>query len=398
MAFDDHYSWQPRPIPSGPYRPQGMRRSRTALLGPLLAVLALVSLGLGGYLLVREYRSRQDDDRVLYGEPRPVEPRASLTDLEKTNIAIYERTKPSVVHITSLAVQQDVFLNAQEVPEGTGSGFVWDDGGHIVTNFHVIQKADAAQVTLADHSTWRASLVGASPDNDLAVLRISAPKSKLRPIKVGRSADLQVGQMAYAIGNPFGLDQTFTWGVVSALGREIQSVSRRTIKNVIQTDAAINPGNSGGPLLDSSGRLIGVNTAIYSPSGSNAGIGFAIPVDEVNRVVPQLIRHGKVIRPGIGATLAPDQLTEQLGRRGVLVMRTVPNGPAAQAGLRPTRRDVVGRIRLGDFIVGVNGEAIETRNDFYDRLQQRKVGETLTLTIERDGQRLDVNVTLGSEE
>ncbi len=335
---------------------------------------------------------------MLYGEPRPVEPRASLTDLEKTNIAIYERTKPSVVHITSLAVQQDVFLNAQEVPEGTGSGFVWDDGGHIVTNFHVIQKADAAQVTLADHSTWRASLVGASPDNDLAVLRISAPKSKLRPIKVGRSADLQVGQMAYAIGNPFGLDQTFTWGVVSALGREIQSVSRRTIKNVIQTDAAINPGNSGGPLLDSSGRLIGVNTAIYSPSGSNAGIGFAIPVDEVNRVVPQLIRHGKVIRPGIGATLAPDQLTEQLGRRGVLVMRTVPNGPAAQAGLRPTRRDVVGRIRLGDFIVGVNGEAIETRNDFYDRLQQRKVGETLTLTIERDGQRLDVNVTLGSEE
>jgi S1-C subfamily serine protease len=375
-----------------------MGRSRTALLGPLLVVLALVSIALGGYLLVREYRSRQDD-RALYGQPRPVEPRASLTDLEKTNIAIYEQAKPSVVHITSLAVQQDAFsLNNQEVPEGTGSGFVWDEGGHVVTNFHVIQKADAAQVTLADHTTWRASLVGASPDNDLAVLRIQPPKSKLRPIKVGRSADLQVGQMAYAIGNPFGLDQTFTWGVVSALGREIQSVSKRTIKNVIQTDAAINPGNSGGPLLDSSGRLIGVNTAIYSPSGSNAGIGFAIPVDDVNRVVPQLIAHGKVTRPGVGATIAPDQVTEQLGRTGALVMRTTANGPAAKAGLRPTRRNSLGRIQLGDFIVGVNGEAVENRNDFYDRLQEHKVGETVTLTVERDGKRLEVQVVLSTEE
>jgi S1-C subfamily serine protease len=396
MPFDDHYSWrEPRPLPPGPYPPRGMGRSRTALLGPLLVVLAVVS----GYLLVREYRERQAD-RTLFGQPRPVEPAGKLTDLEKTNIAIYEQAKPSVVHITTLTVQQDAYsLNAQEVPEGTGSGFVWDEGGHIVTNFHVIRSADAARVTLADHTSWRASLVGASPDNDLAVLHIDAPKRKLRPIRVGSSADLKVGQMAYAIGNPFGLDQTFTWGVVSALGREIKSSNNRAIKNVIQTDAAINPGNSGGPLLDSHGRLIGVNTAIYSPSGSNAGIGFAIPVDDVNRVVPQLIAHGKVVRPGIGAVIAPDQITiDELGLEGALILKTVPNGPAAKAGLRPTRRDVLGRIHLGDVIVAVNGEKVQTKNDFYDRLQGHKVGETVTLTIERGKEKQDVEVTLGAEE
>jgi S1-C subfamily serine protease len=399
MAFDDQYSWrEPRPVPPGPYPPRGGGRSRASLLGPLLVVLAVVAVVLGGYLLVREYRSRQDD-RALYGKPRAVEPAGKLSDLEKTNIDIYERTKPSVVHITSLTVQQDAYnLNAQEIPEGTGSGFIWDEGGHVVTNFHVIQKATAADVTLADHSTWRASLVGYSPDNDLAVLRIDAPKSKLRPILVGSSADLKVGQMAYAIGNPFGLDQTFTWGVVSALGREIQSAGKRTIKNVIQTDAAINPGNSGGPLLDSHGRLIGVNTAIYSPSGSNAGIGFAIPVDDVNRVVPQLIAHGKVVRPGIGVSLAPDQVTAQLGRTGALILRTVANGPAAKAGLRPTRRDAKGQIQLGDLIVAVNGEKVETKNDFYDRLQKHQVGETVALTIERDDEKMDVQVTLGTED
>src|SRR5262249_4419728 len=211
------------------------------------------------------------------------------------NIAIYKTAKPSVVHITSLTVQRDEWnFSTQEVPEGTGSGFVWDEGGHVVTNYHVIKDANAAHVTLADHTTWRASLVGAAADKDLAVLRIDAPKDKLVPIQIGSSSDLQVGQMVYAIGNPFGLDLTLTTGVVSALDRQIQSVTKRTIKNVIQTDAAINPGNSGGPLLDSAGRLIGVNTAIYSPSGSSAGIGFAIPVDEVNRVVPQLIKKGKL--------------------------------------------------------------------------------------------------------
>ena len=240
--------------------------------------------------------------------PREVTPRGDLSEIEKTNIDIYKKAKPSVVHITSIALERDEWsLNVQEVPEGTGSGFIWDDGGHIVTNYHVIKDAQAASVMLADHTPWRASLVGAAPDKDLAVLHIDAPKSQLVPITIGSSEDLQVGQMAYAIGNPFGLDLTFTTGVISALGREIQSVTRRSIKNVIQTDAAINPGNSGGPLLDSAGRLIGVNAAIYSPSGGNIGIGFAIPVDEVNRVVPVLIKKGKLDRAGLGAQILADQ-------------------------------------------------------------------------------------------
>jgi S1-C subfamily serine protease len=334
---------------------------------------------------------------VLYGQPHAVEPRASLTDLEKTNISIYQNARPSVVHITTLAIQEDFYsMNAQEVPEGTGSGFIWDEGGHVVTNFHVIQKADAARVTLADRSYYRASLVGAAPDHDLAVLKIDAPKDKLRKIAVGSSADVKVGQLSYAIGNPFGLDQTFTMGVVSALGREIKSVTKHTIKNVIQTDAAINPGNSGGPLLDSAGRLIGVNTAIYSPSGSNAGIGFAIPVDEVNRVVPQLIRNGKVTRPSLGVQVAADQLAEQWDQTGALVMRVLPGSPAEKAGLRATRRTTTGRISLGDVIVAVDGEPVRKANDLFDLLASHKAGDTVTLTIERSGQTTDVKVALDS--
>jgi len=214
--------------------------------------------------------------------PRAITPRGDLAEEEKTTIALFRQASPSVVHITTLAVRQDAFsLDVFQIPQGTGSGFVWDNQGRIVTNFHVIRDADAAQVTLADHSSWKARLVGAYPDKDLAVLMVDAPKDRLHPIAIGTSHDLQVGQRLFAIGNPFGLDQSLTTGIISALGREIESVNRRAIKDMIQTDAAINPGNSGGPLLDSSGRLIGVNTAIYSPSGASAGIGFAIPVDEV---------------------------------------------------------------------------------------------------------------------
>ncbi len=216
--------------------------------------------------------------------PRPIAPRGELAADEKSTIALFRQASPSIVHITAVSVARDLFtLNLLQIPEGTGSGLVWDDTGNIVTNYHVIQNAGAAQVTLADQSTWKARLVGIAPDKDLAVLKIDAPKSRLRPIPIGTSKDLQVGQSAFAIGNPFGLDQTLTTGVVSALGREIESVTRRPIQGVIQTDAAVNPGNSGGPLLDSAGRLIGVNTAIYSPSGASVGIGFAIPVDTVNR-------------------------------------------------------------------------------------------------------------------
>jgi S1-C subfamily serine protease len=399
MSYDDSFSRQePRRYPYDPYAPRGPRQSWTAVLGPLLGLLALAAVVVGGIYLVRQYRGRQENaDRLLYGQPREVTPRANLTELEKTNIDIYEKARPSVVHITTLAIQEDYYrLNAQEVPEGTGSGFIWDEGGHIVTNYHVIQKADAAQVTLADHSPYRASLVGAAPDHDLAVLKIDAPKDKLRKITLGSSADVKVGQLAYAIGNPFGLDQTFTLGVISALGREIQSVTKHSIKNVIQTDAAINPGNSGGPLLDSSGRLIGVNTAIYSPSGSNAGIGFAIPADEVNRVVPELIRNGKVSRPSLGVHVATDQLAAQLGQTGALIMRVLPGSPAEKAGLKATHRTRSGDIYLGDVIVAVDHEPVRKASDLFDLLGQHKASDTVTLTIERNDQTMDVQVTLSS--
>jgi S1-C subfamily serine protease len=226
--------------------------------------------------------------------PRPVTPRGALAADEVAHIELFKRTGPSVVHITTLATQRDMFsMNVQQVPRGTGTGFVWDDAGHIVTNFHVIQGGTGVRVTLADQSSQDAQLVGAFPDRDLAVLKITPAKDKLPPLAIGSSRDLQVGQRVYAIGNPFGLDQTLTTGIVSALNREIESFNQRTIRGVIQTDAAINPGNSGGPLLDSAGRLIGVNTQIASPSGASAGIGFAIPVDEVNRIVPRLIRDGR---------------------------------------------------------------------------------------------------------
>lgn len=259
----------------------------TAYLWPLLLLLVVAGVLLG--------RFGPDGTFGFLGlgpqaEPRAITQRGDLAEDEKSTIVLFKQASPSVVHITTLTLRQDrVTLDVFQIPRGTGSGFVWDEAGHIVTNYHVLQEANAAQVKLADRSTWRARLVDAYPDMDLAVLRIDAPKKRLRPIPIGTSHDLQVGQKVFAIGNPFGLDQTLTTGVVSAVGREIESVTRRPIKNMIQTDAAINPGNSGGPLLDSSGRLIGVNTSIYSTSGGFMGIGFAIPVDEVNRVVPQLI-------------------------------------------------------------------------------------------------------------
>jgi S1-C subfamily serine protease len=332
-------------------------------------------------------------------QPRPVTARGGLSDLEKTNIEIYEHVSPSLAQITNLTRRASLInLNVQEIPKGVGSGFVWDDEGHIVTNFHVIEGADVAQVTLANHATYEApqSQIWADPDHDIAVLWIK-PKSKLRPIELGTSHDLKVGQLTYALGDPFGLDQTMTTGIVSALGRTIDSANGRPIHDVIQTSAAINPGNSGGPLLDSAGRLIGMNTAILSPSGSFAGIGFAIPVDDINRIVPQLVRHGKVVRPRMGVQLAPDQLAERLGvNRGVLILKVQPNSPAAQAGLRATSRDDSGDIRLGDVIVAIDGKAINNARDLYSALEPHQVGDTITVTVLRDDQRKDVKVTLSA--
>ncbi|HEY7217720.1 MAG TPA: trypsin-like peptidase domain-containing protein, partial [Candidatus Binatia bacterium] len=273
-------------------------------------------------------------------------------------------------------------------------GFVWDTNGDIITNFHVIQNADAAQVTLADQSNWKARVVGVAPDKDLAVLRIDAPDNRLRPIPIGTSKDLQVGQSVFAIGNPFGLDQTLTTGIISALNREIESVTRRPIQGVIQSDAAINPGNSGGPLLDSAGRLIGVNTAIYSPSGVSAGIGFAIPVDTVNRIVPELIRSGRVTRPGLGIQVADEQIAQRLGVTGILVVDVTRGGAAAKAGIQPTRRDSEGRLRLGDVITAVDGRKVESPNDLYLALEKFKVGDTVTVSLLRNGKTVQTKVAL----
>jgi len=318
-----------------------------------------------------------------------------LTHEEQSTIELFRSASPSVVFITSIALRRDVWtLNPVEIPAGSGSGFVWDKQGHIVTNFHVIQSANAAEVTLADHSTWKATLVGAAPEKDLAVLHIDAPASDLHPIPVGGSSDLLVGQAVYAIGNPFGLDQSLTTGVISALGREIESRTQMPIRDVIQTDAAINPGNSGGPLLDSGGRLIGVNTAIASPSGASAGVGFAIPVDTVDWVVPDLIAHGKLVRPALGVQVASNPVAQSLGVEGVLVLEVLQGSGAEEAGLRPTRRAASGKVLLGDVIVAVDGAPVANGGDLALVLEKRKIGERVKVTVVRDQKKVDLQIRL----
>ena len=331
---------------------------------------------------------------------RAVTPRGALAADELANNELFRRSSASVVHITSLGAQRDLFnMNIQQVPRGTGTGFVWDDRGHVVTNFHVIQGANGARVTLADQSTWDATLVGAFADRDLAVLRIEAPAAKLPPIAVGSSRDLLVGQRVYAIGNPFGLDQTLTTGIISALGREIESFNQRTIRGVIQTDAAINPGNSGGPLLDSAGRLIGVNTQIASPSGAGAGIGFAIPVDEVNRIVPRLIRDGRFVRPSLGVSAGSPGLQRALNLpKGVIVVQVGAGSPAAKAGLQPFRRGSRGEVVGGDVLTAINDDAVNDLDDMLTLLERRQPGETVTLSLWRNGQLRKQAVVLGAAD
>ncbi|CAK8533656.1 unnamed protein product [Lathyrus sativus] len=322
-------------------------------------------------------------------------PRKLQTD-ELATVRLFQENTPSVVYITNLAVKQDAFtLDVLEVPQGSGSGFVWDKDGHIVTNYHVIRGASDLRVTLADQSTYDAKVVGFDQDKDVAVLRVDAPKDKLRPIPVGVSADLLVGQKVYAIGNPFGLDHTLTTGVISGLRREISSAATgRPIQDVIQTDAAINPGNSGGPLLDSSGSLIGINTAIYSPSGASSGVGFSIPVDTVNGIVDQLVKFGKVTRPILGIKFAPDQSVEQLGVSGVLVLDAPATGPAGKAGLQSTKRDAYGRLILGDIITSVNGKKVTNGSDLYRILDQCEVGEKVIVEVLRGDHKEKIPVVL----
>ncbi len=332
---------------------------------------------------------------------RPVVPRGELTPDEKSNIAVFEASKSSVVYISTRQRVLDYWTrNVLSVPQGTGSGFVWDNEGHVVTNLHVIAGAAEAHVRLADGRDYGATLVGASAAHDIAVLRVRIPANAPVPIPVGTSQDLRVGQKVFAIGNPFGLDWTLTTGIVSALDRSLTGEEGMLIQHLIQTDAAINPGNSGGPLLDSAGRLIGINTAIFSPSGASAGVGFAVPVDTVNRVVPELIAKGHYDPPSLG--IEPDEvlseaMARQFGVTGAAVLRVQAGGPGARAGLRGVRMSRDAMIP-GDVIVALDEKPVDSAARLLALLDDYQPGTTVQLTVWRDGKRLQVLARLRSGE
>ena len=314
---------------------------------------------------------------------------------EQKSINVFERATKSVVFITNTALRRDFWsLNTFEVPQGSGSGIIWDRQGHIVTNFHVVYGADSIQVVLSDQSSHQAKVIGLDPDHDLAVLQIRTTDKNLSPIEIGKSQDLRVGQKVLAIGNPFGLDHTLTTGVVSALGRTIKSINKRTIEGVIQTDAAINPGNSGGPLLNSSGELIGINTQIVSPSGAYAGIGFAVPVSTITRVIPQLIKFGKLIRPGMGISLIPDSIAKRWGIQGLAIAKIEPGSPAERAGLQSAKETPRGRIRLGDIITKIDNKPVKIFDDLARVLDRHKVDDQVTVEVHRNGKPRNVKLRL----
>lgn len=320
-------------------------------------------------------------------EPRLVMPRGDLADSERAAVELFNQISPSVA-----AIFTEYDGNGIGARVGTGSGFVWDGYGHIVTNNHVVEGATQIAVRLDSDKLLPAELVGTAPDYDLAVLRLPAPPSGLQPIAIGSSHDLAVGQTAFAIGNPFGLNRTLTQGIVSAVDRTLPTgANRLEVRGVIQTDAAVNPGNSGGPLLDSAGRLIGVNTAIVSGSGSNAGIGFAVPVDVVNRVIPQLIRDGRMPRHGIGITVWAENASARLEVPGVIVASVVEDSPAERAGLRGVDMRLG---RLGDVITHVNGNRVRTVPELATELAEIDIGERALITVLRDGAEVTVEVTV----
>lgn len=370
------------------------RRSGLVLL---LAVLALVAA-------VGVFSTREDHEQPSgpssggpEAQPRALAAPPTLGPDELVTVTVFEHASRSVAFIVNSAIRRDFFsLNPVEVRQGAGSGVVWDEFGHVITNFHVVYGADAVTVVLGENKEYEARVVGVAPDQDLAVLRIRAPKDELVPLPIGSAHDLRVGQKVLAIGNPFGLDHTLTTGIVSAMGRTIKSMTGRTIEDVIQTDAAINPGNSGGPLLDSSGRLIGINTQIVSPSGAFAGIGFAVPVEMVNRIVPQLIRHGKVIRAGIGVAVLSDLITARWGVKGVVIRQVTAGGPADRAGLRGLRSLNGGRIALGDIVTAIDGESVRTVDGLLTIFDRHAAGDQVKVEVERDG--ASRTVTLKLEE
>lgn len=361
---------------------------------------AIVLLGTGLFSLVNG-----DDDQIIRTENVALNTGASvdaneeewnpnLGASEKALISIFEKSAPSVVYINTSSYRRDYFSrNIMEIPRGSGSGFVWDKEGHIVTNWHVIEGAKKITVSFVGGETYEASLVGEAKSKDLALLKLDEKVEDLKPLKLGSSEQLKVGQSTIAIGNPFGMDHTLTTGVVSALGREIESPGNVKIRDVIQTDAAINPGNSGGPLLDSSGRLIGVNTAIISPSGGYSGIGFSIPVDALKWVIPELLKYGKIQRPTLGIT-ALDSRYNQNNSTGVIVARVLEGGAADLAGVQPSVA-VRNSLTFGDRIIGVNELKINNYSDLVLALENFKVGDLIKLRVVREGQELELDLELG---
>ena len=367
-----------------------MRESVMSRFATIRSIVLLIAFANAAYAQPQARSAR------AASEPRPVAQRGALTAEERTTMDIFEDAAPSVVYITTVQHVRDFWSrNVMRVPQGTGSGFIWDGDGHVVTNYHVVQGAQEALVTLADQRSYPARLVGASPAHDLAVLRIEVPVDAPPPLPIGTSSDLRVGQHVLAIGNPFGLDHTLTTGVISALNRSIEDERGGDIENLIQTDAAINPGNSGGPLIDSAGRLVGINTMIFSPSGAYAGIGFAVPVDTVNRVVPRLITYGRYVRPTLGIS-ANDQVSRRLldGEPGIVVLHVEPGSPADRAGLRAAQMTSAGRVALGDSIIALDGEPVADFGDLVSLLDERVFGDRVTLEVRRGSETRDVAVTL----
>jgi S1-C subfamily serine protease len=342
------------------------------------------------------------DAEAAAAAPRSITPRAPLSPDEKANIALFESSKGSVVYISTRERVLDYWTrHVLTVPYGTGSGFIWDSAGHVVTNLHVVSGAVEASVRLADGRDYPATVVGSSQAHDIAVLRIRVPTSSPAPMPIGTSHDLQVGQRVFAIGNPFGLDWTLTTGIVSALDRSLTGDNGVLIQHLVQTDAAINPGNSGGPLLDSAGRLIGMNTAIFSPSGASAGVGFAVPVDTVNRVVPELITKGHYASPSLGIQtdgMLSRAIARQLGVEGAAILRVHPGGPAERAGLRGARFGMRNSFVPGDVIVALDGKGVDGVPRLLARLDDCKAGDVVQLTVWRSGKRIQVPVTLRSGE
>lgn len=320
-----------------------------------------------------------------------------LLPVETKTIEIYRKAVPSTVNVSNIKLARNFFYGEVEIPQGAGSGFVWDENGHIITNFHVVQGGNNFVVTFHnDPKQYKAKLVGTAPEKDIAVLKLQEKPAKLSPITFGSSKDLLVGQYSFAIGSPFGLDYTLTTGVISALGRKIDGVGGVKINDMIQTDAAINMGNSGGPLLDSSARLIGMNTVIFSTSGSSAGLGFAVPADTIKTIVPQIIEHGRVIRPGLGIGIVPDSMKRRIisDGQGVIISHVDEKGSAAKAGLKGITQDQLGRTYLGDILLSINEQKVNGLDDIYQILEQHKIGDEVTVKFRRDGKTMTAKIRL----